>query len=248
MLAICFACDKFYQYIYGKHVLIESDHRPLESIMKKPIAKAPPRLQRMMLRLQRYDLMVKYIPGKYMYLADTLSRAVLAGKPDVEMLDDMEVMVHSLVECLPVSSTKLVDIKKATQDDQSLQLLKATIKNGWPKSKKSVPRIISEYWNIRDQIHEIDDLLFFGDRIIVPQELRRNMLELLHESHLGMAKTKSRARTVIFWPGISRDIEDRSTQSPSAMCVCVTEAPTRKNPCRLMRYLACHGRNWLQTS
>jgi hypothetical protein len=139
MLAICFSCEKFHQYIYGKQVLIESDHRPLETILKKPIAKAPPRLQRMMLRLQRYDLIVRYTPGKYMYLADTLSRVVLTDVPDMELLEDMEVMVHSLVECLPVSSTKLADIKKATLDDQSLHVLHRTIKSGWPKSNKSSP-------------------------------------------------------------------------------------------------------------
>jgi hypothetical protein len=56
MLAICFACQKFHQYIYGKSVNVQSDHRPLESIMRKPIAKAPPRLQRMMSRNIRTKL------------------------------------------------------------------------------------------------------------------------------------------------------------------------------------------------
>ena len=75
MLAICFACQKFHQYTYGKSIDVHSDHRPLESIMKKPIGKASPRLQRMMLQLQRYTLNVRYVPGKLMYVADTLSRA-----------------------------------------------------------------------------------------------------------------------------------------------------------------------------
>ena len=64
LLAVIFGCEKFHQYIYGKKVQIYSDHKPLESIMKKPLANAPARLQRMLLRLQRYDINVTYKEGK----------------------------------------------------------------------------------------------------------------------------------------------------------------------------------------
>ena len=49
MLAVVFGCERFHQYIYGKKVQIESDHKPLESIMKKALQNTPPRLQRMLL-------------------------------------------------------------------------------------------------------------------------------------------------------------------------------------------------------
>jgi len=52
MFAILFGCKHFHQYIYGHNVRVESDHKPLISIMKKPIHAAPPRLQRMILQLQ----------------------------------------------------------------------------------------------------------------------------------------------------------------------------------------------------
>jgi len=68
----------------------------------------------MMLHLQRYDLKVRYTSGKHIYLADTLWRAVLTDVPDLEMLKDMQVMVHSLIECLSVYNTKLADTKKLT--------------------------------------------------------------------------------------------------------------------------------------
>ena len=54
---------------------VHSDHKPLESIFKKPLFKVPPHLQRMRLCLQKYDIKVKYVPGKFQYIADTLSRA-----------------------------------------------------------------------------------------------------------------------------------------------------------------------------
>ena len=55
MLAIVFACHKFHDYIYGKEVRIETDHKPLLGIMRKPIPSLSARLQRMRLRLQRYE-------------------------------------------------------------------------------------------------------------------------------------------------------------------------------------------------
>lgn len=77
LLAICYACQKFHQYVYGKSVNVQTDHRPLEAVFRKPRGSATPRLQRMLLRLQRYELEVTYVPGKYLYVADTLSRAYL---------------------------------------------------------------------------------------------------------------------------------------------------------------------------
>ena len=52
MLAIVYGTEKFEQYVYGRQVKVETDHKPIESIMKKNLLSAPKRLQRMLLRLQ----------------------------------------------------------------------------------------------------------------------------------------------------------------------------------------------------
>ena len=72
--AIVFACQHFSTYLLGRSFVAESDHKPLEMIAMKNLANAPPRLQRMLLELQRYDVTIKYQPGKEMQLADALSR------------------------------------------------------------------------------------------------------------------------------------------------------------------------------
>ena len=58
LLAVVFSFEKFDQYLYGRKVTVHSDHRPLQAITAKPIATAPKRLQRMLLRLQRYDFII----------------------------------------------------------------------------------------------------------------------------------------------------------------------------------------------
>ncbi|KAL7861807.1 hypothetical protein SRHO_G00132480 [Serrasalmus rhombeus] len=51
LLAVVFTCHKFYDYIYGKPVVIETDHQPLITIHNKAFHAIPARLQRMMLTL-----------------------------------------------------------------------------------------------------------------------------------------------------------------------------------------------------
>ena len=62
-LAIVYGVQKFHRYIYGKTTDVETDHKPLQYILNKPLHEAPLRLQKMMLILQWYDLKVKYVPG-----------------------------------------------------------------------------------------------------------------------------------------------------------------------------------------
>ena len=73
LLAIVYACQRFSTYLLGRSFIAESDHKPLEMIAMKNLANASPRLQRMLLELQRYDVTIKYRPGKEMQLADALS-------------------------------------------------------------------------------------------------------------------------------------------------------------------------------
>ena len=145
MLAICFACTKFHQYTYGKCTGVQTDHLPLESILRKPIANASPRRQRMMLQLQRYTLNVRYVPGKLMYVADTLSRAFIRGEPSCGAPGDMEVLVHILAGSLPATADKLEEFRRAIADDPVMQCLRRFIQQGWPKHKSAVPPEIQSY-------------------------------------------------------------------------------------------------------
>lgn len=127
-LAIVFGMEKFHQYTYGRRVNIQSDHKPLETIIRKPLMNAPKRLQRMLLRLQKYDINVTYVPGRNMLLADTLSRAYLqdARKSQTEMETEVVNMVHYL----PISAERMSAIRIATQEDTKLQMLITIIKRG----------------------------------------------------------------------------------------------------------------------
>ena len=114
LLAVVFACERFHQYIYGKTVEVHSDHKPLENILKKPLGAAPARLQRMLLRLQKYDINLIYKPGKLLKVADTLSRAQLAETAEEISEQDMKSQVHLLYANLPCSSEILEEVSQET--------------------------------------------------------------------------------------------------------------------------------------
>ena len=223
MLAILFATQAFHQYIYGrKSVKVQSDHKPLEAIFLKPLHKASPRLQMMMMKMMKYSLEVRYTPGSHMYIADTLSRAHLQDKscyPEIHR-------IHAVTPTVPASEQMLKEIRHKTQEDPVLQEVKNLIHKGWPKYKANVRPQLKAYWPHRDMIHEEDDILFLSDRIIVPYLLRNSMLQRIHEGHLGISKCTARAKQVLYWPNMDKDVEQMVTKCTTcATYKCLSQGP-----------------------
>ncbi|KAA0714109.1 Retrovirus-related Pol polyprotein from transposon opus [Triplophysa tibetana] len=210
LLAIVYGCEKFHQYVYGREVQVESDHKPLESIFKKPLHQTPLRLQRMLLRLQRYNLKVMYKPGKEMHIADALSRAYLEEHNEDLLEEELE--VNCVTPQLPVSEKKLEEFRKTTAEDLEMQKLKDYILKGWPTEKSSVHKDIHKYWTFKEEISYASGLMFKASKLIIPSRMRKEMLDKIHESHLGMVKSKERARDIIYWPGMSVEIEKMISQ------------------------------------
>ena len=219
LLAIVFACERFHQFVYGNDIVVHSDHKPLEAIMTKPLSQTPPRIQRLLIRLQKYNLTVQFVPGKLMFIADTLSRAYLneTVEDQQDLNEDMEVMVHSFVQEIPATPKKLTQLKEETARDQTLQALRTQIAEGLPTHRKDLKPIIAPYWNIKNELSEAEGLLFKGRQLIIPKAMQTKILDLIHESHLGIEKCKARARSTVYWPGMSRDIHD--TVAKCATCL-----------------------------
>ena len=76
LLGVVGAPEKFHYFTFGRPVVILTDHKPLISILKKALVNAPPKLQRLLLRLNNYNTTLQWIPGKEMIFADHLSRNI----------------------------------------------------------------------------------------------------------------------------------------------------------------------------
>lgn len=205
-LAIVYGMEKFHQYSYGRKVTVQSDHKPLEVIVKKPLLSAPKRLQRMLLRLQRYDFDVIYVSGCDMLLADTLSRAYLSECSSTGT-DEAEIEIVNMVAYLPISEERLNTIRSATQTDKMLQTLSDTIQRGWPKNKKDTPKDIMHYYSFQEELSVQDGIILRGERAVIPYSLQKDIIRRIHSSHLGVESCLRRARECIYWPGMNEHIK-----------------------------------------
>ena len=223
-LAIVFACSRFNQYLHGREsTTVEIDHKPLVPIFQKSLHSAPKRLQRMLLRLQKYNLHVKYLPGPQMYIADMLSRAYLQAdgsqnesipgyqifQLSQEQLLFQEIADINQLDYMRLSEGTHQQIKQCTIADATLQSLMNMIMTGWPLTKEEVPVCIREYWNYKEELTVQDGVSYKGMKVVVPASMRSQMVARAHSSHLGPDACVRRARDVLFWPSMADQIKDQ---------------------------------------
>ena len=109
LLAIVFALERLDHYTFGRTITVQSDHQPLQSIWKKSIVSASPRLQRLLLRLAHYDINIEYLHGKENVIADALSRVcpLQSNNSKIKESNIDVIPVHHITQSAPVSKAGL---------------------------------------------------------------------------------------------------------------------------------------------
>jgi len=152
ILAVKFACDRFHYYVYGRKTTITTDHRPLISVFQKPIEKLPlGRVRSLRCKLLHYDLHLKYLPGRYMYVPDCLSR--IHDKNDNDQHEEIPLMVHDIQVKIPMHQGTFHKIQVETQKDDELKHLLKLSKDGWPLNISQLPNVMRKYWMCYDSNH-----------------------------------------------------------------------------------------------
>ena len=130
----------------------------------------------MLLRMLQYDTEVVYHKGKEMYIADTLSRSYLQHSGGTDNFGAVNAVRH-----LPISTERMQMLKTCTDRDE---MLKHVIQRGWPESRHEVPASVHAYFSMRDELAVSDGLIFRGERVVIPEGMRKLTKECLHRSHL----------------------------------------------------------------
>ena len=166
--------EKWHQFVFGRCVIVRTEHKPLEAITKKPLDRAPRRLQGILLRSLAYDIEVQYILSHIKHLADMMSRSYLPTNSQ----DAYSVFkVMNAVQFFPMGQETL----------QKFWLeKKKTILKGWPEDNSKVPPLVSPYNSVRDELGIYDGLVFRGGWLVVLQGFRTGIKRELHASHAGM--------------------------------------------------------------
>ena len=83
---------------------------------------------------------------------------------------------------------------------------------GLPSAVQDMPMAIRQYHKFRENLHSVDGVVLYKERIVIPPELRPEILKALHSAHQGITAMTSRAESSVFWPGITK-IELHAMQS-----------------------------------
>lgn len=220
-LSIVYAVKKFHRYIFGRHFILRTDHRPLLRIFgsHKGIPQhVANRLQRWAEILLSYDFKVVHIKTEDFGYVDILSRLMQRFQQKEEdfviahIEEDLAFHVKNVASKLPLNHQQ---ITTATLADPTLIKVQEMMQNGWPESRKNVPDPeLQQFWPHRDELTVVEGVILFEGRVVVPKIHRKTVIEKLHEAHPGIERMKSLARSYVFWPNINKDLADRVQSCP----------------------------------
>ena len=208
--AAVFACEKFSRYLIGlENFKLQTDHKPLVPLLNaKPLDSAPLRIQRLLIRMMKYNAIAEYTPGKYLAVADALSRKPL---PTTTSCDELDEEIQAYVDCvhqtLPASDQRLNDIVQNTSKDSQLQSVITYVLQGWPAHERDCSDSVKKFFHARNCLSYSKGLLLHGSRIVIPTGMQSEILSKVHDGHQGVTKCLQRAQDSVWWPKIISDVK-----------------------------------------
>lgn len=218
-LAAVWGCERMKLLLLGKDFKLITDNRAIELILRIPKSRPPARIERWNLRLCDFRYTVEHRPGKY-NLADYISRHP-AGKPSRGDQETDEFIAFVTDHALPRSITKQ-DICQAIEEDETMVILREAIKADKLSEDPRLARF-KQVW--QELAVDKDGIVLRGRLIILPLGLRKRAIQIAHEGHLGVSKTKSLMRTKTWFPCMDKAIEDAIGKCEACQVETVTPPP-----------------------
>ena len=195
-LAITWSCEKFSDYILGKTITIETDHKPLVPLLgTKHLDGLPPRGSPVptphgSLYLHHSSCPREKPPHCRYPLTSTLAlHGRREGSRGASRATDGN--IHRSTPSQQ-RATRGVQIRSAQQSDQTFSTLMQYCRSGWP-DKRSVDPVIRPYWEARGELTMGEGLLLCGGRIVVPEAMQAETLQKLQQGHQGVQRCRLRA-------------------------------------------------------
>ncbi|UYV66964.1 K02A2.6-like [Cordylochernes scorpioides] len=207
-------------------ITLETDHKPLVPIFtSKNINDLTPRIQRLRLRIKRYSYKIVHTPGKNLIVADALSRSPWMKIGTQELEEELCAYVQQVVSFMPISDVRVKEIKESQDKDQVIQNIIKYTQEGWPE-RTNVSMSESQYWPAKDDFSVENGILLKGSIYVIPENIRKGLLQRIHEGHLGIVKCRERAKGSVWWPRITSEIEEMVRSCP----MCIEERTNRHQP------------------
>ena len=218
-LAVAWGLEQSKYFTQGcNDLLVVTDHTPLVKILGDGTLDeiSNTRIFRLKQRTLPWSFDIAHLPGKTNSAADATSRHPSPTNEFAELrslslhseMDDAEsAMAASLRhETHDIIAISLERIATETASDPTMRLLLDTIQEGFPDDRRAANDDIAAFWTYRDSLNVTDGVILYRDRVVVPPSLRDKVLRILHSAHQGVSSMELRARSIVFWPGMTNDI------------------------------------------
>ena len=218
-LAVAWGLEQTRYFTQGcDNLVVVTDHKPLIKIFGDRTLDeiTNSRLFRLKQRTLPWRFDIKHLPGKTNHAADATSRHPSpSGSANSTTLGASSIPDHvesALMASIRQDTQELGTITwsllaQATASDTSLSTLLELIDQGTPSLARNTPSLAT-LWPICESVYAQEGVLLYQDRVIVPSSLRSRVLQNLHAAHQGTSMMEQRARAIVYWPGMSKDIRD----------------------------------------
>jgi hypothetical protein len=191
-------------------LLVVTDHKPLTKIFGDRTLDeiTNTRLFRLKQRTLPWQFDIKYLPGTTNLAADATSRHPTSA-PSVASLSTADMTEQLIIAEINKEAANLISIPwemivdETARDPALCELMKA-IEDGFQDASLN----LSQYRRYKESLYAQDGAVMYKDRVVIPVALRPSVLESLHAAHQGIAAMQLRAQSIIFWPGMTADIQE----------------------------------------
>lgn len=197
-LALVWSVERFQAYLIGREFNLLTDCKAL-TFLFSPTSRPCARIERWVLRLQGFQYKISHISGTS-NVADVLSR--LSTLPPKPFDEGEEFMVREVIDsAVSAVALKWDDLERASRGDPQIQQIFHALDRG------VADEVPLEYRMIFAELCRLNDVLLRIDRIVVPQKLQRQVLNLGHEGHPGARIMKGHLRANVWWPKMDQHVE-----------------------------------------
>ena len=234
-LAITYALKQTKFFTLGcDNLVIVTDHEPLTKVLGDRTLDeiSNTRLLKLKQRTLPWRFIIRHLPGKSNHFANATSRSPVSNPEDDDVEFDDEEDIDSELASFYISEVASIRavtwdiVKKETAVDAEMFTLLKAIESGFPTKMTDLESELQPYWNFRHNLWTLDGVIMMNNRVVVPQGLRQDILETLHAAHQGTTSMNERAKSTIFWPGITNDIAKTRTRCGP----CNKIAPSQPRP------------------
>ena len=179
-------------------ITVRTDHKPLVHIFSSTNKISTPRIERLILRSMPYKFDIQYHPGKH-NSADFLSRSNPVTESQIKR-NTVEDYVYYIFKSATPVSISIDRIREEQQKDPDILKAINSLDQGAFDRK-------SNFYAIRQGLSFVQDVLLFRNRIVIPSSLKSALIDIAHEGHQGLVRTKQRLHQTVWWPGLNKDVD-----------------------------------------